>query len=349
MKYVRRILSALELLAGYLFLLFISYALTRSRGTGILDMPSYYREVSRSPLLILGGSAVLLALFASLFSWVRTQIDLRAEATRRQMIRTDVTEKAPVSEDTYAYDSMGRRPGRPRMPGIPGRPEMRGQETDFLVGGAVPQYNPRQEAYGRPSYDDATEFVPLSGGPGYGNAADFASADRRPVYGNAAAPAYPNGRPAYDDATEFVPVSERPEGGDLAAFSPVDSRPNRAGAPVYTPPGRSRAATQAMSAPVEGRPENGPKVFKPQSRVYTPGKKAEGAQAFRPAAPQVVKPQSAAPQVVKPQSAAPKVVKPQPAASQPAKPLPKVYKNNSPAPAEKAGRIWLREEEDDEE
>ena len=108
MKYVRRILSALELLAGYLFLLFISYALTRSRGTGILDMPSYYREVSRQPLMILGGAAVLLALFASLFSWVRTQIDLRAEATRRQMIRTDVTEKAPVSQDTYAYDSMSR-------------------------------------------------------------------------------------------------------------------------------------------------------------------------------------------------------------------------------------------------
>lgn len=324
MKYVRRILSALELLAGYLFLLFISYALTRSRGTGILDMPSYYREVSRSPLLILGGSAVLLALFASLFSWVRTQIDLRAEATRRQMIRTDVTEKAPVSGDTYAYDSMGRQPGRPKMPGMPGRPEMRGQETDFLVGGAIPQYNPRQEAYGRPAYDDATEFVPVSGRPGYGNAAVSAS---------------PNGRPAYDDATEFVPAGGRPSGGDMTGASPAGSRPFRESAAVYTPPGRSRAGTQAISEPAEGKPGAAQNVYRPQSRVYTPGKKAEGAQAFRPAAPQVMKPQAAAPQVIKPQ----------PAASQPAKPLPKVYKNNSPAPAEKAGRIWLREEEDDEE
>ena len=103
MKYVRRILSGLELLAGYLFLLFLSYAFTRNQGTGILDMPSYYREVSRSPLMIVGGAAVLLALFASLFSWIRTKLDLRAEATRREMIRTDVTEKTPK---------------RPAMPGL---------------------------------------------------------------------------------------------------------------------------------------------------------------------------------------------------------------------------------------
>ena len=114
MKYVRRILSGLELLAGYLFLLFLSYAFTRNRGTGILDMPSYYREVSRSPLLIVGGAAVLLALFASLFSWIRTKLDLRAEATRREMIRTDVTEKTPKRP---AMPGFGNMPANQSMAG----------------------------------------------------------------------------------------------------------------------------------------------------------------------------------------------------------------------------------------
>ena len=155
MKYVRRILSGLELLAGYLFLLFLSYAFTRNRGTGILDMPSYYREVSRSPLLIVGGAAVLLALFASLFSWIRTKLDLRAEATRREMIRTDVTEKTP------------KRPAMPGFGNMPANQSMAGNygqtagETDILVGQDVPAAGGMSwpQAAGASAVSDATEFV----------------------------------------------------------------------------------------------------------------------------------------------------------------------------------------------
>lgn len=236
MKYVRRILSGLELLAGYLFLLFLSYAFTRNRGTGILDMPSYYREVSRSPLLIVGGAAVLLALFASLFSWIRTKLDLRAEATRREMIRTDVTEKTPNYQEMPGFGNM---PVNPPMPGIYGQTA---GETDILVGRDVPAAGGMSwpQPAGAFAASDATEFA----GPQ-----------------NAYHP-----QPAASDATEFVrpqnayrPPQPAAVPGKSAAAGPKVYKPQ-----VYQPQAGKKAANPSQVKVYKpGKPAGQKTVFAP--------------------------------------------------------------------------------------
>lgn len=278
MKYVRRILSGLELLAGYLFLLFLSYAFTRNRGTGILDMPSYYREVSRSPLLIVGGAAVLLALFASLFSWIRTKLDLRAEATRREMIRTDVTEKTPNYQEMPGFGNM---PVNPPMPGIYGQTA---GETDILVGQDVPAAGGMSwpQPAGGFAASDATEFV----GPQN---------------------SYRPHQPPVSDATEFVRPQNayrppEPQVSDVTEFAGQQN--------AYRPP--QPAAVPGKSAAA------GPKVYKPQ--VYQP---QAGKKAANPSQVKVYKPGKPAGQ--------------------------KTVFAPTGAAASNADRIWIQEEEDDEE
>ena len=298
MKYVRRILSGLELLAGYLFLLFLSYAFTRNRGTGILDMPSYYREVSRSPLLIVGGAAVLLALFASLFSWIRTKLDLRAEATRREMIRTDVTEKTP------------KRPAMPGFGNMPANQSMAGNygqtagETDILVGQDVPAAGGMSwpQAAGASAVSDATEFVGPQNAyrppqPQVSDATEFV----RPQN------AYRPPAPQVSDATEFVRPQNayrppEPQVSDVTEFAGPQNayRPQQPAAV----PGKSAAAGPKVYKPQVYQPQSGKKAANPtQVKVYKPGKPAGQKTVFAPTG----------------------------------------------AAASHADRIWIQEEEDDEE
>ena len=99
MKWFRRVLSSAVIAAGYTVLLGAGLFLVTAKGTGILELPSYYREHSVSPVFVCGGAAVFAGLLAGLFSWVRTQLDVQTAVNMQNMIRTDVSEATAVTPD----------------------------------------------------------------------------------------------------------------------------------------------------------------------------------------------------------------------------------------------------------
>ncbi len=117
MKWFRRVISSAVIAAGYTVLLGAGLFLVTAKGTGILELPSYYREHSVSPVFVCGGAAVFAGLLAGLFSWVRTQLDVQTAVNMQNMIRTDVSEATAVTPD----------PGQARPeyvpPEAPARPE----------------------------------------------------------------------------------------------------------------------------------------------------------------------------------------------------------------------------------
>ena len=116
MKWFRRVISSAVIAAGYTVLLGAGLFLVTAKGTGILELPSYYREHSVSPVFVCGGAAVFAGLLAGLFSWVRTQLDVQTAVNMQNMIRTDVSEATAVTPDP--------RPVRPEYvpPRAPARP-----------------------------------------------------------------------------------------------------------------------------------------------------------------------------------------------------------------------------------
>ena len=94
MKWIRRLLSFAVIAAGYGVLLCLGLFLVSAKGTDVLSMPSYasYSGFSKSPVLFCGGAAVLAGLLAGLFSWVKTQLDVKTGIHMQAMIRTDVSE-----------------------------------------------------------------------------------------------------------------------------------------------------------------------------------------------------------------------------------------------------------------
>lgn len=117
MKWFRRVISSAVIAAGYTVLLGAGLFLVTAKGTGILELPSYYREHSVSPVFVCGGAAVFAGLLAGLFSWVRTQLDVQTAVNMQNMIRTDVSEATAVTPDPG--------PARPEYvpPEAPARPE----------------------------------------------------------------------------------------------------------------------------------------------------------------------------------------------------------------------------------
>ena len=117
MKWFRRVISSAVIAAGYTVLLGAGLFLVTAKGTGILELPSYYREHSVSPVFVCGGAAVFAGLLAGLFSWVRTQLDVQTAVNMQNMIRTDVSEATAVTPDPG--------PVRPEYvpPKAPARPE----------------------------------------------------------------------------------------------------------------------------------------------------------------------------------------------------------------------------------
>ena len=99
MKWFRRVMSSAVIAAGYTVLLGAGLFLVTAKGTGILELPSYYREHSVSPVFVCGGAAVFAGLLAGLFSWVRTQLDVQTAVNMQNMIRTDVSEATAVTPD----------------------------------------------------------------------------------------------------------------------------------------------------------------------------------------------------------------------------------------------------------
>ena len=117
MKWFRRVISSAVIAAGYTVLLGAGLFLVTAKGTGILELPSYYREHSVSPVFVCGGAAVFAGLLAGLFSWVRTQLDVQTAVNMQNMIRTDVSEATAVTPEPG--------PARPAYvpPEAPARPE----------------------------------------------------------------------------------------------------------------------------------------------------------------------------------------------------------------------------------
>lgn len=116
MKWFRRVISSAVIAAGYTVLLGAGLFLVTAKGTGILELPSYYREHSVSPVFVCGGAAVFAGLLAGLFSWVRTQLDVQTAVNMQNMIRTDVSEATAVTPDP-GPDRPEHVP--PRMPARP--------------------------------------------------------------------------------------------------------------------------------------------------------------------------------------------------------------------------------------
>ena len=56
MKWFRRVISSAVIAAGYTVLLGAGLFLVTAKGTGILELPSYYREHSVSPVFVCGGA-----------------------------------------------------------------------------------------------------------------------------------------------------------------------------------------------------------------------------------------------------------------------------------------------------
>lgn len=94
MKWIRRLLSFAVIAAGYGVLLCLGLFFVSAKGIDVLSMPSYtsYSGFSKSPVLFCGGAAVLAGLLAGLFSWVKTQLDVKTGIRMQEMIRTDVSE-----------------------------------------------------------------------------------------------------------------------------------------------------------------------------------------------------------------------------------------------------------------
>jgi len=128
MKWFRRVLSSAVIAAGYTVLLGAGLFLVAVKGTGILELPSYYRENSVSPVFVCGGAAVFAGLLAGLFSWVRTQLDVQTAVHMQNMIRTDVSAATAVTPDPGPARPEyvpPREPARPEYaaPQPPSRPE----------------------------------------------------------------------------------------------------------------------------------------------------------------------------------------------------------------------------------
>ena len=142
MKWFRRVISSAVIAAGYTVLLGAGLFLVTAKGTGILELPSYYREHSVSPVFVCGGAAVFAGLLAGLFSWVRTQMDVQTAVNMQNMIRTDVSEATAVTPDP--------RPVRPEYvpPKAPARPEY------------VPPKAPVRPEYVPPKAPVRPEYVP---------------------------------------------------------------------------------------------------------------------------------------------------------------------------------------------
>ena len=128
MKWFRRVISSAVIAAGYTVLLGAGLFLVTAKGTGILELPSYYREHSVSPVFVCGGAAVFAGLLAGLFSWVRTQLDVQTAVNMQNMIRTDVSEATAVTPDPGPVRPEyvpPKAPARPEYvpPKAPARPE----------------------------------------------------------------------------------------------------------------------------------------------------------------------------------------------------------------------------------
>ena len=128
MKWFRRVLSSAVIAAGYTVLLGAGLFLVTAEGTGILELPSYYRENSVSPVFVCGGAAVFAGLLAGLFSWVRTQLDVQTAVHMQNMIRTDVSAATAVTPEPGPARPEYVPPQAPACPGYvppqaPVRPE----------------------------------------------------------------------------------------------------------------------------------------------------------------------------------------------------------------------------------
>ena len=128
MKWFRRVLSSAVIAAGYTVLLGAGLFLATAKGTGILELPSYYRENSVSPVFVCGGAAVFAGLLAGLFSWVRTQLDVQTAVHMQNMIRTDVSAATAVTPEPGPARPEYVPPQAPACPGYvppqaPVRPE----------------------------------------------------------------------------------------------------------------------------------------------------------------------------------------------------------------------------------
>ena len=142
MKWFRRVISSAVIAAGYTVLLGAGLFLVTAKGTGILELPSYYREHSVSPVFVCGGAAVFAGLLAGLFSWVRTQLDVQTAVHMQNMIRTDVSAATAVTPE----------PG-------PARPEYVPPQAPACPGYVPPQAPVRPE-YVPPKAPARPEYVP---------------------------------------------------------------------------------------------------------------------------------------------------------------------------------------------
>ena len=171
MKWFRRVISSAVIAAGYTVLLGAGLFLVTAKGTGILELPSYYREHSVSPVFVCGGAAVFAGLLAGLFSWVRTQLDVQTAVNMQNMIRTDVSEATAVTPDPGPVRPEyvpPKAPARPEYvpPKAPARPEdiWNRPESVPSVGTPVPvpgkRLEPRLEKQPEPRMEKRPEIQP---------------------------------------------------------------------------------------------------------------------------------------------------------------------------------------------
>ena len=167
MKWFRRVISSAVIAAGYTVLLGAGLFLVTAKGTGILELPSYYREHSVSPVFVCGGAAVFAGLLAGLFSWVRTQLDVQTAVNMQNMIRTDVSEATAVTPDPGPVRPEyvpPKAPARPEYvpPKAPARPEDIWNRPVSVQGGgaAAPIPGRRPEKQPEPRMEKRPEIQP---------------------------------------------------------------------------------------------------------------------------------------------------------------------------------------------
>ena len=171
MKWFRRVISSAVIAAGYTVLLGAGLFLVTAKGTGILELPSYYREHSVSPVFVCGGVAVFAGLLAGLFSWVRTQLDVQTAVNMQNMIRTDVSEATAVTRDPGPVRPEYVPPKAPSRPAyVPPEPPARPEDiwnrpvsvpsvgTPVPVPGKRPE--PRPEKQPEPRMEKRPEIQP---------------------------------------------------------------------------------------------------------------------------------------------------------------------------------------------
>lgn len=171
MKWFRRVISSAVIAAGYTVLLGAGLFLVTAKGTGILELPSYYREHSVSPVFVCGGAAVFAGLLAGLFSWVRTQLDVQTAVNMQNMIRTDVSEATAVTRDPGPVRPEYVPPKAPSRPAyVPPEPPARPKDiwnrpvsvpsvgTPVPVPGKHPE--PRPEKQPEPRMEKRPEIQP---------------------------------------------------------------------------------------------------------------------------------------------------------------------------------------------